>query len=144
MYGILIFLHLIGASIWVGGHLILAIGILPKALKANDPSIIQDFEAVFENIGIPALITQVITGLSLAYLMLGNDLIGLTSGPQRTVTLKLAGLLFTLILALHARLGIIPQLTKENLRLLSLHIYLVTFMAIGLIFLGVNFRQAWF
>ncbi|MBI2519952.1 MAG: CopD family protein [Bdellovibrio sp.] len=144
MYGILIFLHLIGASIWVGGHLILAIGILPKALKANDPGIVQDFEAVFEKIGIPALIVQVITGLSLAYLMLGKDLIGLTSGPQRTVTLKLAGLLLTITLALHARLGIIPKLTKENLHPLALHIYLVTLIAIGFMFLGVNFRQGWF
>ena len=42
---ILLVLHLIAATIWVGGHLVLAIGYLPKALKHRDFSYIGNFEA---------------------------------------------------------------------------------------------------
>ncbi|MBF3283866.1 copper transporter, partial [Pseudomonas aeruginosa] len=51
----LLFLHLLGAAIWVGGHLVLALGILPGALRRRDPQAIRAFEQVYERIGIPAL-----------------------------------------------------------------------------------------
>lgn len=35
----LLFLHLLGAAIWVGGHLVLALGILPGALRRRDPQV---------------------------------------------------------------------------------------------------------
>ena len=44
LYRILIALHLIGAAVWIGGHLVLATTILPRALRNRDPSIILDFE----------------------------------------------------------------------------------------------------
>ena len=50
-YRILIALHLVGASVWIGGHLVLATTILPRALRNRDPSIILDFEKGFERIG---------------------------------------------------------------------------------------------
>jgi hypothetical protein len=43
-YRILIALHLVGASVWIGGHLVLATTILPRALRNRDPAIILDFE----------------------------------------------------------------------------------------------------
>ncbi|MEV1968220.1 hypothetical protein ABZR56_17340, partial [Pseudomonas aeruginosa] len=42
-------------AIWVGGHLVLALGILPGALRRRDPQAIRAFEQVYERIGIPAL-----------------------------------------------------------------------------------------
>ena len=50
---ILLILHLVAATIWVGGHLVLAIGYLPKALKHNDFSYIGNFEKTYEPIGMP-------------------------------------------------------------------------------------------
>ncbi|MEC7730094.1 MAG: hypothetical protein VX497_02305 [Candidatus Neomarinimicrobiota bacterium] len=35
-------IHIIAAAIWTGGHLVLAIGFLPKALKDQDPGV-NDF-----------------------------------------------------------------------------------------------------
>lgn len=66
----LLFLHLLGAAIWVGGHLVLALGILPGALRRRDPQAIRAFEQVYERIGIPALLLQVVSGLWLASLWL--------------------------------------------------------------------------
>ena len=69
----LLFLHLLGAAIWVGGHLVLALGILPGALRRRDPQAIRAFEQVYERIGIPALLLQVVSGLWLASLWLQYD-----------------------------------------------------------------------
>ncbi|HNU41880.1 MAG TPA: hypothetical protein PKH83_05260, partial [Cyclobacteriaceae bacterium] len=64
----LILVHVLGASVWVGGHLILSIGFLPRALQSKDINIITGFEKSFERIGIPALLAQIITGLWMASL----------------------------------------------------------------------------
>ena len=66
-YRLLVALHLLGAAVWVGGHLVLSISVLPRALRARDPGIIREFESGFERLGIPALLVQVVTGLGLAY-----------------------------------------------------------------------------
>ena len=63
----IILFHIIAAAIWTGGHLVLAIGFLPKALKDQDPSIIDFFESSYERIGTPALLFQVITGFYLVH-----------------------------------------------------------------------------
>lgn len=60
-------LHLLGATVWVGGHLVLLITVLPKALRDRNPHPVLEFEKPFERIGIPALVLQVITGLWLAH-----------------------------------------------------------------------------
>jgi hypothetical protein len=67
--GILL-LHVLGATIWTGGHLVLAITVLPRALRAKDPSIVEQFEGGYEKLGMPALVLQLLTGLWLAYRLL--------------------------------------------------------------------------
>jgi uncharacterized membrane protein len=44
MYASIVFLHVLGASVWVGGHLVLATSVLPRALKARKPEILLGFE----------------------------------------------------------------------------------------------------
>ena len=63
----IILIHIIAAAVWTGGHLVLAIGLLPKALKNQDPAIIDFFESSFERIEIPALFLQEITGYYLVH-----------------------------------------------------------------------------
>ena len=78
---ILLYFHLLGASVWIGGHLVLALGILPGALRRSDVQAIRNFEQVFEKIGLPALLLQVVTGLWLASLWLPHAL-WLGDSPQ--------------------------------------------------------------
>ena len=66
VYRLLIILHLLGASVWVGGHLVLSLVVLPRALHARDASIVREFESGYERIGLPALALQVLTGVWLA------------------------------------------------------------------------------
>ena len=142
MYRYLVILHLIGASVWVGGHLVLSLAILPRALRAKDPAIIRDFEAGFERIGIPALLVQVVTGILLA-LHWAPEIRSwfAPASPQAWFILGKLGLLAgTVALAAHARLRIIPNLDATNLRLLAYHIVAVTLLGICFLVFGVAIR----
>ena len=112
MHEALHFIHVAAASIWVGGHLVLAIGLLPEALSKRDPEIILGFERVYERIGLPAMAVQIATGLWLAW-RLQPDLatwVDWDDPDARTICLKFACLAATIGLAAHARLFIIPRL----------------------------------
>ncbi len=145
-YSILILTHILAASIWTGGHLILAIAIVPGALKRNDVEVVQRFEESFEKIGIPALIIQILTGLRLSYLFLPEiaDWFGFHSRVSTHITLKFILLGVTLLLAIHARLRLIPKLSQNNLRMLTMHIIGVTVIAVLFVAVGVSIRVGGF
>ena len=141
-YRILVVLHLLGASIWVGGHLVLALSVLPRAMRANDPAIVRDFESGYERLGIPALVLQVVTGVWLAQRWI-PDLAGWLSpatAQAGLVVAKLGLLLITAILGAHARLRIIPKLDAARLPVLRAHIVAITIVAVLFVVLGVGVR----
>ncbi len=141
-YRLLVVLHLLGASVWVGGHLVLSLSVLPRALRARDPAIISEFESGFERIGISALLVQVVTGLWLAYHW-APDIAGwfFPSTPAaRLVLIKLALLAATVALAVHARLRVVPRLNAATLRILAYHIVSVTLLGVALLVVGVAIR----
>jgi len=143
MYKWILALHIISATIWAGGHLILSIGFLPKALKKRDVSIITNFESVFEGIGIPSLIIQVLTGFYLAWELTAGDIskwFDFRSFHGIHISLKLLFVILTLFLAFHARFRIIPKLKEENLISLAVLIVSVTVLAVLLVLTGVSFR----
>jgi putative copper export protein len=141
-YTIFLFLHLLFATIWVGGHLVLSIGILPQAIKTKDVSIIVNFESIYEKIGIPSLVGQILTGIILFLMRVENysvllrwdDFIG------RHFILKILLLLFTIGLAIHARLRIVPKLNKENLNILAIHIIAVSIVGVLFVLVGISIR----
>lgn len=139
---LLIVLHVLGASVWVGGHLVLATTILPRALRDDDAGAIQSFEQAFERIGIPALIVQVLTGLRLAtFYAPMSRWFSLDEHAPRHIALKLGCLAATLVLAAHARLSIVPRLAPgAPLRKLAAHIVLVTLLAVTFAIVGVSLR----
>jgi len=138
----LILVHVLGATIWTGGHLVLAATVLPRALRARDAGILQRFEEGFERVGIPALIAQVITGILLA-MHHAPDMASWFAFDSRVGTLvfvKLVLLAATLGLALHARLRVLPELDAERLPLLAWHIVPVTVISVLLVVVGVAIR----
>lgn len=141
-YAILISLHLLGAAIWTGGHMILALGILPGALRSRNVDAVRQFEEKYERIGIPALLVQALTGLRLAYLFLPDwsQWLSFESRVSTHIALKLTLLGLTLILAMHARFRLIPQLGEHNLRFLASHIIAVTILAVLFVLVGVSMR----
>lgn len=135
-------LHVLGASVWAGGHLVLALSVLPRALRAGDAQIVHDFESTYERVGLPALVVQVVTGLWLAHRLLPSvgDWFAFDSTLSTLLGLKLIALGCTLGLAMHARLKLIPQLDEHTLKPLAVHIVAVTLLAVFMLVLGVGFR----
>lgn len=142
LFKILILLHTLGATIWTGGHLILAVTLLPKALQNRDPDIIHQFEEHFEGFGLVALLLQVVTGLWLTFIYFPGlqNFWAFDSFLSTYIAIKLGLLLGTLILAAHARFFIIPNLTKETLNNLAYHIVGVTITAVLFVIFGVGIR----
>jgi putative copper export protein len=145
-YRVAVTLHLLGAAVWVGGHLVLCLAVLPRALRAGDPALVRDFEAGFERLGIPALALQVLTGLWLAYRWVPDVFTWFapTTPQARLILTKLVLVVATIGLAVHARLRVIPALDRDNLRFLALHIVAVTILAVALLVTGVAIRTGAF
>lgn len=141
----LILLHVLGATVWAGGHLILSIGFLPKALKEKDISVIVNFEKHYERVGIPALLIQVITGIwmALIYVPIGEWL-SFDTKHHLYLWTKIGLLLTTIVFAVHARFFIFPTLTIEKLPSMAFHIVMATMLAVMFVITGLSFRFFYF
>lgn len=143
MYKFIIILHVLAATIWVGGHLFLAVILLPNILKSKDFKALLDFERKFEKIGIPALLVQVVTGFYLAYQLLSDVKSWfLFEGHIAThIGIKILLLLATILLALNANFRLIPNIEKgNNLKIMAIHIILVTLFSLLFLIVGMSVR----
>lgn len=136
----LLFLHLLGASVWVGGHLVLLFSVLPGALRRRDVQPVRQFEQLYERVGIPALLVQIVSGLWLASFWLPHGQWFDSSPMAHLVQAKLVLLGFTALLGVHARLALIPKLDAQRLPQLGLHIVLITLTAVAFVWVGSGFR----
>ena len=142
VYRLLVALHLLGAAVWVGGHLVLSLVVLPQALRARDASIVREFESGYERIGLPALLLQVITGMWLALHWVPDMRSWLTPASLHgwLVVVKLGLLAATLALAAHARFRLVPALDARGLSTLAYHIVGVTLLGVAMLITGVAIR----
>ncbi|GIZ14515.1 copper resistance protein CopD [Capnocytophaga catalasegens] len=141
LHHIYLIIHLLSATIWVGGHLVLAIGFLPKALKNNDFGYIQRFEKIYEPIGMPSLLLLVTTGFLMTYdfNIKYNAWFSFSNPLETIVSLKLIGLLLSMSFAISAQTRVLPKLAKGNLKKLpemAFHIISVTLIGVILLILG--------
>lgn len=146
MYGLLLLLHILAATIWTGGHLVLAVTVLPRVLKEKSPGELLRFESAYERLGIPALIIQVATGLWLAHRMVPDvdQWFSFDSPVTRLIGVKILLLAVTVAFAVDARTRIIPKLSEDNLTSLAWHVIPVTIVSVLFVIVGVSFRTGWF
>lgn len=139
-------MHILAATIWTGGHLVLAIAILPRVLSERSPARLLEFESAYERVGIPALVVQVASGLWLAHRMVPelSRWLAFDDPVATLVGVKLLLLATTIAFALDARLRLIPRLSKQNLGALVWHIVPVTIVSVLFVVVGVSFRTGWF
>ena len=142
MYALMIFLHVLGATVWTGGHLVLALTWLPRVLRERSPEQLLRFEQGYERIGMPALVLQIVTGLWMAYQMVPSVAQWLSPDTPvaRAIALKLVLLLCTALIAAHARLRVIPRLSADTLPLMAWHVGAVTLLSVGFVAVGVSLR----
>lgn len=142
MYSYILLLHVLAATVWTGGHLVLATAVLPRALAARDPAILLEFESAYERIGMPALLIQVVSGLWMAYTMLPDvsAWFFMATPTAILIAIKLALLAITVVTALDARLRIIPTLNAETLPAMARRAAVVTVVSVLFVLVGVSFR----
>ena len=145
MYGLMLLLHILGATVWTGGHLVLALTILPRVLRDRSPRVLLQFESMYERVGLPALLLQVATGIWLAYRFLPapTEWFDIGNAAARPIAAKLLLLAITVIFAIDARCRVIPKLSVHSLPSLAWHIVPVTVIAVLFVVVGVSFRTGW-
>lgn len=136
----LLILHLIGATIWVGGHLLLCTVILPQVWKEKSVERLFNFESRYEWIGMPALLVMLLTGIRMAYLYnvkLANWFTFETP-IERVISLKLSCLLVIVLFALSAQFYVLPRLKTnfKKLPLMTFHMISVTLISLLMLILG--------
>ena len=138
VFPLLVIVHALAATVWTGGHLVLDLGVLPRALRAQSAAQVRAFEEVFEPLGLTALAIQVLTGLWMGsiYLPGFKGLFSPANPIGILVGVKLLLLAGTAALALHARLRLIPNLRDANLSGLAWHIRSITTLAISFVVVG--------
>jgi putative copper export protein len=141
-FPLLVIVHALAATVWTGGHLVLDLGVLPKALRERSADRIRDFEQIFEPLGLAALALQVATGLWMGSILLPgfHGLFNPASPIGLLLGTKLLLLVATAVLAVHARLRLIPSLTDANLSGLAWHIRGITALAIAFVVVGALIR----
>lgn len=142
MYYAVIALHLLGAAIWTGGHLVLTFVVLPDVMRTRDAAQLTAFESRFERVGIPALGVQIATGLWLAW-MYAPDIgawLRFADPVSAAIGVKLAILAATALLAGNARFRIVPHLRAETLPLMAWHIRGATALAVLFVLTGAWLR----
>lgn len=136
----LLILHLLSASIWVGGHLFLMFRIFPEVLKNRDTLQLLTFENKYEPLGMGALIMLVVTGLMMAsnYGISPKGWLAFTPGIGRMVSTKLILLLATVGVALSALTRVIPSLKQSPCKLpeMAIHASIVTLLGITMLMVG--------
>jgi len=142
---IILLLHILSATIWTGGHIVLCVAILPSVLKENSPEQLIKFESAYEKIGMPALIVQILTGLWMAHNLLPDfsEWFNMSNPLAYPIAAKLLLLALTFAFALDARFRVIPNLSVDNLRVMAWHIIPVTIFSILFVVVGVSFRSGW-
>ena len=137
---LLLIIHLLCASIWVGGHLLLVFGHLPQALREKNQNIILDYERKYEPVGMTALALLIITGIMMAY-KYGVSIeywFQFATPIEKVVSTKLLLLLLTVLFALSAQFRVLPKLKNnpDKLPEMTFHIVSVTFIGVLMLVLG--------
>ncbi|MDQ8013118.1 MAG: copper resistance protein CopD [Flavobacterium nitrogenifigens] len=142
LHHFVLILHLLAATIWVGGHLLLAICYLPTALKKKDPQIILNFEKKYEKLGMSSLALLIITGIWMAYDfgIKAETWFHFSSGFEKVVSIKLILLFCTFFCAVCAQFFIIPNLKPNNINKMAVIILTVTSIGVTMLILGSTLR----
>lgn len=137
---LLLIIHLLCASIWVGGHLLLTLGHLPQALREKNQNIILNYERKYEPVGMTSLVLLVVTGILMAY-KYGVTIeywFQFATPIEKVVSTKLLLLFLTVLFALSAQFRVLPKLKNnpDKLPEMTFHIISVTVIGVAMLVLG--------
>ena len=143
MLFLLVLLHVLGACVWTGGHIYLALAVLPRAFREKDHKVLEDAEGLIERVAMPALFIQVLTGIELVRRYAGGftQIFDVEDAVDHFAVAKLVLLLATAALAADAHLRRDRFEGMAWLRFMAWHVIAVTILAVAFVALGVGFRM---
>lgn len=136
----LLIIHLLGACVWVGGHLAAATTLLPQAWEQKSLEPMMKFEAKFSKIEMPSLVLMIITGVWLSYLLgvTWEDWFHFANPIETAISIKIILLLLTLLTAASANIFVLPKAKKGEtpLKLVTLHVTIIITLGVLLVIFG--------
>lgn len=137
---LLLIIHLLAATIWVGGHLVLLFGILPGVMRTRNQNTLLDFERKYEPVGLTAMAISIITGIMLSYKygVTVSQWFHFANPIENVVSIKLLLLFTTVLFALSAQIRVLPKLKHSNKKLpeMAVHIFCVSMLGVSMLIVG--------
>lgn len=142
LHATMVILHLLGASVWIGGHIVLLTMVLPAASHEHRVEPLSRFERGLGRLGLAALVVQLVTGLWLAHTWLGSwGAIFESPTPRSHLILSKLVVLALLVAVVGYRYHkLLPALRPDRMGLYTLLTVLATALACVLLVLGVGIR----
>ena len=136
---ILVFLHILAASIWAGGYIILSVSILPKSLRQKSKDLLLNFHKSFLTLGMIALAFQILTGFRLATILLPMSKWADFGKPIALgINTKFLLLILTIIATfIEGKLAY----KSNNLKFIATMIIVVTILSLLFIYTGISIRM---
>ena len=146
MHRYILLLHILAATVWTGGHLFLALRLLPDVVRKRSAALLLDFEKRYEPLGMTALAVQIITGFWLAARLVPPSMWLRPDIPASVMLMtKFGALALTAMFALDARFRVLPKISDANVTSMVPHIVGVTTLSVVFVFAGVGIRTGgWF
>lgn len=112
LFSIFLLFHVIGASVWFGGLMVLSCSILPRAKRAGDPGALANYLRHFLRVGYPALVVQVLTGPMMATRLIPkmSDWFAWENGTQDHIGSKIIMYPIIVIVAVQMQRKVLPRL----------------------------------
>ena len=132
-YTVLQLIHVLAATVWVGGHITVALGFLPEALRRRDPRLLMEFERVYgKRVGLPSLVIAAATGIAMAHSYSGW--FG-TAWPIGAKIILFAILIATIVTGRR-------ELHRGDTRIgrFAVHVWVITIISILFVVLGWHIR----
>ena len=142
-YAVLLIIHALLAIIIIGGILVGRMAVIPFAGRTNNPEFAYNFENAFSRGAHAALTIQFLVGFRLGMLQLGMaDWFTFETSMSITLVAKLA--LFVVLFAwtIIGKRMFVKNADTSDLSGLKKHYNVLTILALGLLFFGLNARLA--
>lgn len=144
LYQLLVIVHLLGAAVWVGGHLVLVLGVLPRAKQEGNAAGVLAFEKAYGRLGLAAMVSQLVTGVWLADRWLGgwSHVFSEPTPSTHRVFLKLGLVVATVLVGGYAYHRVLPGLSSgpAGVRRFGVHAWITTVLAVALVVAGASIR----
>lgn len=135
---ILILLHILSATVWIGSLLILVISIIPKSLKDKNFSNMINFEKSNHILIMSSLTIQLITGIRMAMIYLPmSQWFSFSSPVSHKIVTKLLLIIVSMIVYVF---NITLNLKKEKYKQAAQTYIILAILALLLAYTGVTLR----